>query len=166
MRSSSRREDFFDALALAAAFSSAALDGGTTCAFGLESLADFFNSFFDAWLDLDDFSGTFDFLEVVFPLDDVDELEEYELSDPESLESEDPEPDELERFRRFSVDTLRTGEGCFFLFVETAFSIARLSGTGEGFRFFETTGDTLRTGEYLLRFGLMLGERVRITFLT
>lgn len=114
---------------------------------------------------MDDFSGTFAFFDAVFPLDDVDELEEYELSDPESLESEEPEPDELERFRRFSVDILRTGED-FFLFVETAFSITRFSGTGDGFRFFEIIGDTLRAGEYLLRLGLMLGERVRITFRT
>lgn len=77
LRSSSRLEDFFDALAFATAFSRAALDGGMTCAFGFESLEDFFNStFFDTAIDFDDFSGALDFLEIDLPRDDVLELDE------------------------------------------------------------------------------------------
>lgn len=165
LSSSSLREDFFAALALAAAFSKAALDGGMTWALGLESLEDFFSSpgFLDDAAVFEDFSVALDFLD--FSRDDVDELDEYELSEPESLESDEPEPEELDRRLRFSVETLRGGED-FFRFVDTAFSIARLSGTGETLRFFATTGDTLRTGEYLPRLGLALGDRVLITFLT
>lgn len=165
LSSSSLREDFFAALALAAAFSKAALDGGMTWALGLESLDDFFNStgFFEDVAVFEDFSVGLDFL--ALSRDDVDELDEYELSEPESLESDEPEPDELDRRFRLSVDTLRGGED-FFRFIDTAFSTARLSGRGETFRFLATTGETLRTGEYLPRRGLALGDRVRITFLT
>lgn len=113
----------------------------------------------------DDFSGALDFLEAVFPCDEVDELDEYELSEPESLESDEPEPEELDRLRRLSVEVLGGGE-VFFLLVETAFSTILFSGGGDAFRFFEATGETLRTGEYLLRLGLALGDRVRITFRT
>lgn len=113
----------------------------------------------------DGFSGAFAFLETDFPCEEVLELEEYELSEPESLESEDPEPEELDFLRLFSVEDLRTG-GDFFRLVDTAFSIALLSGNGDAFRFFAATGETLRTGEYLVRLGLVLGDRVRITFRT
>lgn len=44
LSSSSLREDFLAALALAAAFSKAALDGGMTWLLGFESLDDFFGS--------------------------------------------------------------------------------------------------------------------------
>lgn len=154
-----------DALELAAAFSRAALDGGMTCAFGFES--DFLASAFLAGIDLEPLSAPLPFLAAILPCEDVDELDEYELSEPESLESEEPEPDELDRRRRLSVETLRgTGE-TFFRLVETAFSMARLSTGGDGFRFFVTTGgDALRAGEYLFRRGLPVGDRVRITFRT
>lgn len=56
----------------------------------------------------EDFSVALDFLD--FSRDDVDELDEYELSEPESLESDEPEPEELDRRLRFSVETLRGGE--------------------------------------------------------
>lgn len=64
--------------------------------------------FFDGTVAFGGFSETLDFLD--FSRDDVDELEEYELSDPESLESDEPEPEELDRRLRLSVDSLRTGE--------------------------------------------------------
>lgn len=164
LSSSSRRDDFFAALALAAAFSKAALDGGTTWALGFESLDDFFSSgFLDDTAVFEDFSATLDFL--IFSRDEVDELDEFELSEPESLESDEPEPEELDRRLRLSVDALRAGED-FFLLVDTAFSTALLSGGGLALRFFATTGDALRTGEYLPRLGLALGDRVRMTFLT
>lgn len=153
-----------DALELAAAFSRAALDGGMTCAFGFES--DFLASTFLAGADLELLPVSLPFLVAVLPREDVDELDEYELSEPESLESDEPEPDELDRRRRLSVVVLRgTGEA-FFRLVETAFSMARLSTGGDGFRFLVTTGDTFRAGEYLFRRGLEVGDRVRITFRT
>lgn len=164
LSSSSLREDFLAALALAAAFSKAALDGGMTWLLGFESLDDFFGSgFFDDTVVFEDFSTALDFLD--FSRDDVDELDEYELPEPESLESDEPDPEELDRRLRFSVDVLRAGE-VLFRFVETDFSITLLSGRGEALRFFATTGETLRTGEYLPRLGLALGDRVRMTFRT
>lgn len=135
-----------------------------TCAFAFES--DFLASAFLAGTDLELLSAPLPFLAATMPCEDVDELDEYELSEPESLESDEPDADELERRRRLSVETLRgTGEA-FFRLVETAFSMARLSTGGDGFRFFATTGDTLRAGEYLFRRGLEVGDRVRMTLRT
>lgn len=45
------------------------------------------------------------------PRDDVDELDELELSEPESLESDEPEADELDRRRRLSVGGALRGTG-------------------------------------------------------
>lgn len=64
--------------------------------------------FFDGTAAFEGFSETLVFLD--FSRDDVDELEEYELSEPESLESDEPEPEELDRRLRLSVDDLRAGE--------------------------------------------------------
>lgn len=137
-----------------------------TCAFGLES--DFFASTFLAGADLEPLSAPLPpFLVACLPRDDVDELDELELSEPESLESDEPEADELDRRRRLSVGGALRGTGeTFFRLVETAFSIARLSTGGDGFRFFATTGEILRTGEYLLLRGLVVGDRVRMTLRT
>lgn len=100
-----------------------------TWALGFESLDDFFSSaagkHFDksifVWKEelfklrflddadvFEDFSATLDFLD--FSREDVDELDEYELSEPESLESDEPEPEELDRRLRLSVEALRAGD--------------------------------------------------------
>lgn len=161
LSNSSRRDDFFDAAAFA--FSMAALDGGITCAPPpLPSLL-FFESFLPMLDDLVDFSGARIFALLPLPRDELDELEEYELSEPESLESDEPDPDELEA-RRCLVATALCIGGDSFRFVVTTFSTIRFSTTGDATRLsirLLGTGDPLRA-----RRGLTLGERVRITLRT
>lgn len=60
-------------------------------------------------LTFEDFSGAFDFLDADLPREEVDEVDEYVLSDPESLESDEPEPEELERRFLFSGTDLLAG---------------------------------------------------------
>lgn len=114
--------------------------------------------------DLDDFSGARTFAPLPLPRDELDELEEYELSEPESLESDDPEPDELDVRRCLAATALCIG-GDSFRFAITTFSTIRFSTTGDATRLsirLLGTGDPLRAP----RRGLTLGERVRITLRT
>lgn len=67
--------------------------------------------FFPMLADLEDFSDarTFAVLPLPAPRDELEELEEYELSEPESLESDEPEPELLECRLCLAADALCIG---------------------------------------------------------